>query len=256
MIFWYNQHVVKNYKEMIQLTRLGHFIKGMRDAIPIFLGYLAVSFTFGIAAVDEGMSVFQATVISLTNLTSAGQFAALGLISAGAPYVEMAFAQLIINLRYCLMSSTLSQKVSSRLPFYHRAIMSFGVTDEIFALAAGVHGELSPFYNYGMMSVSIPGWTLGTLFGALLGSVLPSRLLSAMGVALYGMFIAIIIPPARKSKILTGVVGVSMLLSLAFTYAPFVKEISSGIRIIILTVVIAAAAALLFPIEEKEDENE
>ncbi len=245
-----------NYWEMIALTRFAHYKKGMHDAIPIFLGYFAVSFAFGILAKTNGLTVFQATLLSLTNLTSAGQYAGLRDIVSGVSYVGVALTQLIINLRYCLMSSTLSQKVSTKLPFYHRAAMSFGVTDEIFALAAGVHGELSPFYSYGMMSLSIPGWTLGTLCGALLGSVLPERVLSALGVALYGMFIAIIVPPARKRPVVAGVVVVSMLLSALFNYTPYLKEIQSGFRMIILTVVIAAVAAVLFPVDEKEDENE
>lgn len=238
------------------LTRLAHFKKGMRDAIPIFLGYLAVSFAFGITAKTSGLTVVEAVVMSLLNLTSAGQAYALGVIATGAPYLELAATQLIINLRYSLMSSTLSQKVNTKLPFRHRATMSFGVTDEIFALSAGVHGELSPYYNYGMMSVSIPGWTLGTLFGALLGSVLPASLLSAFSVALYGMFIAIIIPPSRKNRVVLATVIVSMLLSALFKYAPYLEKISSGMRIIILTVAISTVAALLFPIEEKEDDNE
>ena len=228
----------------------------MRDAIPIFLGYFAVSFAFGITAKTSGLSVVEAVVMSLLNLTSAGQAYAIGVIAAGSSYLELAATQFIINLRYALMSSTLSQKVNPKLPFYHRAAMSYGVTDEIFALSAGVHGELSPYYNYGMMSVSIPGWTLGTLFGALLGSVLPESLLSALGVALYGMFIAIIIPPSRKSRVVLGVVVIAMILSAVFKYAPILEKISSGMRIIILTVVISTVAALLFPIEEKEEENE
>ncbi len=241
---------------MIVLTRLSHFKRGMKDAVPIFLGYLAVSFTFGIAARNSGLSVFEATFLSLVNLTSAGQFAALSIISAGASYFEMAATQLIINLRYSLMSSTLSQKVNTKLPFLHRAAMSFGVTDEIFALAAGVNGELSPYYNYGMMALSIPGWTLGTFLGVLSGNILPSRILSALSVALYGMFIAIIIPPAKKNRVVAGVVAVSMLASFAFGILPIVKNISSGFKIIILTVIIAASAAFLFPIEEKEENND
>lgn len=240
---------------MTELTKFAHFKRGMRDAFPIFLGYAAVSFTFGIQAKESGLSVFEATLMSLVNLTSAGQFAALGIISASASYLEMAVTQFIINLRYCLMSSTLSQKVNPALPFYHRALMSFGVTDEIFALAAGVHDDLSPFYCYGMMTFSIPGWTLGTLFGVVMGNVLPARIVSALSVALYGMFIAIIMPPTRKNKVLAAVVAVSMISSLAFTYLPAVSQISSGFRIIILTVVIAAVSAVLFPVG-KEGGNE
>ncbi len=238
---------------MHPLTRFAHFRQGFRDAIPIFLGYLAVSFTFGIQAKNGGLSPFEATLMSLVNVTSAGQFASLGIIAASASYFEMAITQFIINLRYCLMSSTLSQKVSPSLSFFHRAAISFGVTDEIFALAAGVQGDLSPFYNYGMMACAIPGWCLGTLFGVVLGEVLPARLVSALGVALYGMFIAIIIPPARKNRVILSVVSVSMLLSCLFTYTPVLCEISSGFRIIILTVIIAAVAAVLFPVKDKEE---
>ena len=232
------------------------FKKGIKDGIPIFLGYLAVSFTFGIAAKNAEISVGEAVLMSATNLTSAGQFAALDVIAGSASYFEMAFTQLIINLRYCLMSSALSQKISHKMPFFHRFIMSFGVTDEIFGLLVNVQGKISPFYSYGIMSVAIPGWTFGTLLGIISGSLLPERILSALSVALYGMFIAVIIPAARKSKIIAGIVVVSMLLSLAFTKIPVLSNISSGFRIIILTVVIAGIAAFLFPIKENSDKGE
>lgn len=232
------------------------FKKGIKDGIPIFLGYLAVSFTFGIAAKNAEISVGEAVLMSATNLTSAGQFAALDVIAGSASYFEMAVTQLIINLRYCLMSSALSQKISHKMPFFHRFIMSFGVTDEIFGLSVNVQGKISPFYSYGIMSVAIPGWTFGTLLGIISGSLLPERILSALSVALYGMFIAVIIPAARKSKIIAGIVVVSMLLSLAFTKIPVLSNISSGFRIIILTVVIAGIAAFLFPIKENSDKGE
>ena len=232
------------------------FKKGIKDGIPIFLGYLAVSFTFGIAAKNAEISVGEAVLMSATNLTSAGQFAALDVIAGSASYFEMAFTQLIINLRYCLMSSALSQKISHKMPFFHRFIMSFGVTDEIFGLSVNVQGKISPFYSYGIMSVAIPGWTFGTLLGIISGSLLPERILSALSVALYGMFIAVIIPAARKSKIIAGIVVISMLLSLAFTKIPVLSNISSGFRIIILTVVIAGIAAFLFPIKENSDKGE
>ena len=232
------------------------FKKGIKDGIPIFLGYLAVSFTFGIAAKNAEISVGEAVLMSATNLTSAGQFAALDVIAGSASYFEMAFTQLIINLRYCLMSSALSQKISHKMPFFHRFIMSFGVNDEIFGLSVNVQGKISPFYSYGIMSVAIPGWTFGTLLGIISGSLLPERILSALSVALYGMFIAVIIPAARKSKIIAGIVVVSMLLSLTFTKIPVLSNISSGFRIIILTVVIAGIAAFLFPIKENSDKGE
>ena len=238
------------------MNSFGFFKKGIKDGIPIFLGYLAVSFTFGIAAKNAGVSAGEAVLMSATNLTSAGQFAALDIIASSASYLEMAITQLIINLRYCLMSSALSQKISHKMPFFHRFIMSFGVTDEIFGLLVNVNGKVSPFYSYGIMSVAIPGWTLGTLLGIISGSLLPARVLSALNVALYGMFIAVIIPAARKSKIIAGIVTVSMLLSLAFTKIPVLSSISSGFRIIILTLVIAGVAAFLFPVKENNDKGE
>lgn len=226
--------------------------KGIMDGIPICLGYLAVSFTFGIVAKNSGLSAFQATLMSATNLTSAGQFASLDLIMTAAPYIELALTQLIINLRYSLMSCSLSQKLDSSTPMFHRFIMAFGVSDEIFGVSAAVQGKLNPFYNYGMMTVAIPGWAMGTLLGVLLGSIMPARLLSACSVALYGMFIAVIVPSAKSSKVLVRVITVSMLASTAFTYLPLVREISSGFRIILLTLLIAGAAAVLSPIREVE----
>lgn len=238
------------------MSRRAIFKKGLKDGIPIFLGYLAVAFTFGIKAKAAGITAFEAALLSATNLTSAGQFAALDVIVSSASYFEMAFTQLIINLRYCLMSSALSQKLSSKMPFWHRFIMSFGVTDEIFGVSIGVSGKLSPFYSYGLMAAAIPGWTLGTYLGVISGTMLPANILSALGVALYGMFIAVFVPAAKKSRVVTGVVIVSMLLSLAFAKLPVLSQVSSGFRIIILTVLIAGAAAILFPIKPNSKEGE
>ncbi len=236
-------------------NRKKEFKRGIIDGIPIALGYLAVSFTFGIMAKKEGLGIFQATLLSFTNLTSAGQFAGLGIIAAGASYLEMAFTQLIINLRYCLMSCSLSQKLDPNANFYHRFIMSYGITDEIFGICSSRPKRLSPFYCYGAICVASPGWALGTFLGALSGSILPARVLSALGVALYGMFIAIIIPPAKANKVIRGLVIISMLASLLFSILPFLKNISSGFTIIILTVIIAGAAAFLFPIDINEEQN-
>ncbi|MBP3338661.1 MAG: AzlC family ABC transporter permease [Lachnospiraceae bacterium] len=226
------------------------FKRGIIDGIPIALGYMAVSFTFGIEAVKGGLSILQSTLLSLTNLTSAGQFAGLGVIMASASYIEMAFTQLIINLRYCLMSCSLSQKLDTKYPFFHRFIMSYGITDEIFGICSARPKKLSPYYCYGAICVASPGWALGTFLGALSGSILPARILSALGVALYGMFIAIIIPPAKENKIIRGLVIISMIASLLFKYLPILNKISSGFTIIILTILIAGIAAFLFPIEE------
>ncbi|MGI6019045.1 MAG: AzlC family ABC transporter permease [Marvinbryantia sp.] len=235
-------------------NRMQQFKAGIKDGIPIGLGYLAVSFSFGIMAKGSGLSTAEAVMISITNLTSAGQFAALGIIQNGASLIEMAIAQLIINLRYCLMSCSLSQKLSPNMPFFHRFLMSYGVTDEIFGVSVCRAGYLSPFYSYGAMSMAIPGWTLGTLFGAVSGELLPARLLTALSVALYGMFIAIIVPPMKVNRVLVGVIAVSMILSFVFTLIPVLNTISSGFKIIILTVLIAGVAAYLFPIKEETDE--
>lgn len=234
-------------------NKLFSWKKGVYDGIPICLGYLAVSFSFGIVAKTSGLTIFQATFMSGTNFTSAGQFAALGLIASAATYLEMAVTQFIINLRYSLMSCALSQKLDSKTPLWHRFFMSFGVTDEIFAVSVAVEGKLNPFYTYGLMTVALSGWTLGTLAGVALGSVLSPRLLSAFSIALYGMFIAIILPPARQSKLLMGLIILSMLASSLFTVLPMLSEISSGFRIIILTVLISGVAAFLFPLKEAGD---
>lgn len=234
------------------MSRLKQYLSGVKDGFPIFLGYLAVSFTFGIAAKSVGLGGFESALMSATNFTSAGQLAALSIIASSSGYVEMAFTQLIINLRYCLMSSALSQKLHPSTPTYHRLFVAFGNTDEIFAVSSAKEGYISPFYSYGLMTLPLPGWTLGTLLGVLSGSLLPERIISALSVALYGMFIAVIIPPARKSKVIAGVVLLSMLLSVIFTYLPVLRLIPSGFRIIIITLLIAGSAAVIFPVDDEK----
>lgn len=228
------------------------FTNGLKDGTPIGLGYFAVSFSLGIAAKQANITAFQAGLMSFTNLTSAGQFAGVGIIAAGAPYLEMALSQLIINLRYCLMSCALSQKLDPAMPFFHRLLVAFGITDEIFGISVR-QNTLSPYYSYGIMSVAIPGWTLGTILGVICGQILPLRAVSALSVALYGMFLAVVIPPARENKVLAGLVPLSMTASLLFTILPVVKTISAGTRIIILTIVLSLLAALLFPVEETDE---
>ena len=238
------------------MNRRTAFIAGVKDGIPICLGYLAVSFTFGIMAKNANLSIWEAVLISASNVTSAGQFAGLSLITAGASYLEMAFTQLIINLRYCLMSCALSQKLSQDTPFFHRFFIAYGVTDEIFGISVSLKDKLHPFYSYGAISVAVPGWVMGTFLGIVSGNILPDRVISALSVALYGMFIAIIIPPSRDNKILAGIVAISMVASLVFSVAPILNQISSGFRIIILTIIIAGIAAALFPVTEDSEVKE
>ena len=231
--------------------RTNQIKKGLTDGIPVMLGYLAVSFSFGILARKAGLTTLQAVLMSALNLTSAGQFASLDVIVASGSYIELALSQLIINLRYCLMSTSLSQKVDPKAGTFHRYLMAYGNTDEVFALSASVKGPLSPFYTYGLMGAAIPGWVVGTLLGAVAGNILPERILSALGVALYAMFCAIIVPPAKESRVLRYVIVIAMAASLLFAVLPVLREISSGMRVILLTVVIAAAAAKLAPVKEE-----
>lgn len=226
--------------------------KGLRDGMPIAMGYFAVAFTLGITAKNVGMTPVQAAVSSMLLHASAGQYAAMTVIASGTGYLEMVMTTLIVNLRYLLMSCALSQKAGSEMKMGHRMAVSHYITDEIFGIASAVEGKLNPFYNYGAASVAGPGWTIGTFLGALLGTALPQRLGRALGVALYGMFIAIIIPPAKKSKIICGIVVVSMLASYLFSCLPGVREISEGFKIIILTVAIAGFAAWKFPVQEEK----
>jgi len=228
---------------------------GIIAGIPIALAYFAVAFTFGMMAVQGGISIGQSVLISLTNVTSAGQFAGLDIILAQGTLWEMALTQLIINLRYCLMSLAISQKLDKNSKFFHRFFISFGMTDEIFAISSAVAGESSPFYHYGAMLVAIPGWTIGTLVGAVAGSLLPTMIISALSIAIYGMFLAIIIPPAKKNKTLIWVIILAMALSAAFRYIPGLNKISSGFVIIIVTVVVAALAAIIRPIKTGESKE-
>ena len=231
---------------------MNEFKQGCKHAVPVCLGYLAVSFAFGIEASKIGMTTFQAAMTSLLNVTSAGQFSALEVIARNGSFLELAILQLIINLRYMLMSTALSQKLRPEVPTGHRLAISYGVTDEIFALSALRTGELYPLYSYGLIVTSVFGWVLGTILGSVAGQLLPERLISCLGLAIYGMFIAIIIPDTRKSKAVMAVVISAMVLSTVFTYAPVLKTISGGFRIIIVTVVVAAAAALICPRKEEE----
>lgn len=229
---------------------INSFKQGFMDGLPIGLGYLSVSFTFGMMAVNTGFSVFDALLISMTNLTSAGQFAGIGLISSGAPYIEMILTQFIINLRYALMSLSLSQKTDGTFSFLHRLLISFGITDEIFAVASGKPGEIGIRYMYGLISIPYTGWTLGTLTGAGFCTILPDTFRSALSIAIYAMFIAIIIPPAKKSRPVFNVLMIAVALSCIIRYTPFLNRVSGGFAIIICAFVAATIGAKLYPLEE------
>jgi len=232
------------------------FRRGVRDGLPIALGYFAVAFTLGIAAQNAGFSAMQAMVESLTNNASAGEYAVFSLAAAGAGYWEVAVMTLVTNARYLLMSCALSQKLAADTSLLHRMILAFDVTDEIFGISVAVPGRLNPWYTYGAMAVAIPGWSLGTFFGVVMGNVLPLRLTSALSVGLYGMFLAVIVPPARKNKVVLGLVLLSFAASFMVSRWSLLAGISSGIKTIMLTVVIALAAAVLFPVDTTEESEE
>ena len=233
-----------------------HFVQGVRHGIPIALGYLSVSFAFGMQAVGAGLSWLQAVLISATNLTSAGQLAALPLITGGASLGEMALTQLTINLRYALMSLSLGRKLDESMGTVQRLIFSFANTDEIFAVSSSQPGKVGKHYLYGLMWTPILGWTLGTLLGAVAGTVLPAFVRSALGIAIYGMFLAIILPPARKEKPVRTVTLTAVGLSLCFRYLPGLNRISSGFAIILCAVLAAGLGAALFPTAESGERRE
>ncbi len=232
------------------------FVKGLSHGIPICLGYFSVSFGFGILAVKSGLQAIDAVLISLTNLTSAGQAAGVGIIAAVGTLLEMAITQFVINLRYSLMGLTLSQKLSDKFTTIHRLIASFGITDEIFAVAVSQKDKLVPSYMYGLIMISATGWVGGTALGAVAGLALPASLTAAMGILLYGMFVAIIVPAARKCKKDLIVILLAAAFSAVFKY--LLPGVSFGFAIIISAILAAVIGALLFPINlaETEGENE
>ena len=237
------------------------FLEGIKDGIPIGLGYLSVSFTFGIAAVAPGeggqaLTVWQALLISMTNLTSAGQVAGLQIMLFGGSLIEMAISEFIINLRYSLMSISLSQKVNRKFKGIYRWLLGFGITDEIFAVAVLHNGEVGRSYFLGLMTIPYIGWSLGTLLGALSGNLLPAIVCSALGLAIYGMFIAIIVPPMKKSRSTLLVVCIAVILSCLFAYVPGLKAVSVGFTIIICAVVASVIGVIFFPVNDTEDEYE
>lgn len=236
------------------MENLKFYRKGLKDGIPIALGYFAVAFTLGIVAKNSGLSALETMIAAALTNASAGAYAAFSVIKEDSGFLEMALTQLVVNIRYLLMAAALSQKLAPKTSTLHRSLVAFDVTDEIFGISIAQKGTLNPFYNYGAATVSIPGWALGAFFGVIMGNVLPSAVVSALSVGLYGMFLAIIIPPARKNKVIALLVIVSMSASLVFAKTPILMNLSEGMRVIILTVVISLLAAILFPVKEDDYE--
>ena len=234
----------------------GHFREGLKDGIPIALGYLSVSFSVGIMALAAGINVFQGALMSFSNMTSAGQFAGITIIGAGGTLLELILTQFIINLRYALMSLSLSQKLPEKMPIWQRMVIAFANTDEIFAVAMGHAKTLSFSYMVWLQILPILGWTSGTVLGAVAGQVLPAAIGSALSVALYGMFIAVVVPAAVKIRPVLWVAILAALFGCVVYYVPWFSNISAGMSIIICTILASVIGALLFPVPQESEEKE
>lgn len=226
------------------------FAKGIRNGLPICFGYLSVAFAFGIFSIANGLTVPEAVLMSMTNVTSAGQLAAVPIIAGGGTLIELAVSQLVINLRYALMSVSLSQKLGGSVRMIDRFVIAFVNTDEVFAVASSQNGAVGKKYLYGLILTPFLGWTLGTLLGAVAGNLLPSVVISALGVAIYAMFVAIVFPKAKKHRPTAICVLIAIALSCAFRYIPVLQAVPSGFSVIICAVIAAALMAGLAPIKE------
>ncbi len=230
------------------------FFNGLKDGIPIGLGYFAVSFSIGITAKSIGMNAFQGFLLSLLNNASAGEVAGVSAISDGVTYFTAAIIILVTNARYILMSCAMSQKFSPDTPLIHRFLIGFDLTDELFGIAVAYPGYIKPSYMYGAFTVALPMWALGTMCGIIVGNILPEVVTTALSVAIYGMFLAVVIPPCRKNKAVTAVVLSSFVISGLSKVIPVISDMSESVRVIVLTLVISVAAALLFPVKDEEGE--
>ncbi len=226
---------------------------GIKDGLPICLGYLSVSFAFGIFATGAGLSVYEALLISMFNVTSAGQLAMVPIIASAGSFIELALTQLVINLRYALMSISLSQKLGKSVRVRDRFLISFVNTDEVFAVASGKGTLVGRKYFWGLILTPYVGWSLGTLVGAVAGNILPDIIVSALGIAIYAMFIAIIIPFAKSAKSPLFCVLVSAAVSVFLYYVPIFSRVQSGFKIIITAVTVSLAFAFISPVRENEE---
>lgn len=231
------------------------FLKGMRAGIPIAMGYFAVAMALGINAVGAGIAPFEAALASLLNNASAGEYIAFTLIAANASYAELIAMEAVANSRYLLMSASLSQKIEENTSIFKRLLLGFTVTDEIFGVSMMQGGRVSPYFTYGAFIVATTGWTGGTLVGALMGNILPTTVVGALGVGLYGMFISVFVPEAKNNRIVAALVIISFILSAVFEFMPYINSIPGGVRIIILTVLISLGAAIFFPIKDVKEEE-
>lgn len=237
------------------MTEVNSLKKGLKDGIPICLGYFSVSFAFGIFAAENGLTVFQATILSLVNLTSAGQLAGVPIIMGGT-LTELALSQLIINSRYSLMSVSLSQKLSRKVKLKDKLMIAYGNTDEIFAVAVSQKGDVGKRYMWGLIMLPVIGWTGGTFIGAVAGNILPAMVTAALGLAIYGMFIAIVVPVAKKEKATAFCVAIAIALSCAFKYVPVLTKVPTGFTVIICSVIAAVILAVVAPIKTDEEVTE
>ncbi len=237
-------------------NRSSAMLQGFRDGIPIGLGYFAVGFSVGIAARNIGMTAWQGFFMSMLNNASAGEYAGIAAMKAGSAYISLALLILITNARYLLMSTALSQKLPSDMPIRHRLLIGFDVTDELFGIAIARPGFIHPYYMYGAYIIAIPMWSAGTGLGVAAGNLLPAQVVTALSAAIYGMFLAVVIPPCRTDRRILTVVLVSFAASSIFTVLPYVSELSESMRIILLTLIISVAAALIRPVSDNESSSD
>ncbi len=230
--------------------KLDEIKDGIKDGVPIALGYFSVSVAFGVSAVGAGVPWWGAGLISLTNLTSAGQKAGVDVMAVGGSILLIVLTTLIINMRYFLMGVSMSQKVEEKMPMWQRLLVAFGITDEIYAVSMGRGCHLTASYMAGLIIPPIFGWTGGTVMGAVATNIMPEILAEAMGIALYGMFIAVIVPPSKENKKVLGAVIMAVALSVMFTYLPYLNKLETGWAVIIITVVVSSIAATVFPVKE------